>query len=284
MTRHIMRLASAAMGLAATMLVAACTGGDDGGPPSLVAASGCRTAADLGDRDDSLAAFAGTCARETTFIEGGESWTIQTFDSGRSGPLFVLPHDDENAALQTAAYALGRYGGAVSVVETGGRRFNGRIDPNRNFDAGSLNCGKPGRSPQFVKAMLAPGGRPVIALHTNARGSAKSGGSGSISIRAPYAGATAFPAPNASGGLASEDAMVILASRGGPNDGRTRRLTEALNAAGVNVLVETVDLSNTDCSLSHYAVANGLAYANVEAAHGDAATQKAILDILIPKL
>jgi hypothetical protein len=129
--------------------------------------------------------------------------------------------------------------------------------------------------------MLGPGGRPVIALHTNARGAASVGGAGSVSIRAPYAGATAFPSASAKGGLASEDALVILASRRGASDRRMRRLAERLNAAGVNVLVETVDLARTDCSLSHYAVANNLRYANVEVPHGDGATQRQILQILM---
>lgn len=242
----------------------------------------CRSPAELSDRDDRLAAFADACASETRFSERGANWTVHTFDSGRRGPLFVLPHDDEDAALSTAAWALQRYGGAATVVESGGSRFVGGIDPNRNFDAGRLDCGKPGgRSERFVEAMLAPRGRPVIALHTNSRGAAATGGSGSVSIRAPYAGATAFPSPSASGGRASEDAMVILASRRGPDDGRIRRLAERLNDAGVHVLVETVDTARTDCSLSHYAVAHGLAYANVEVPHGAGSTQREILQILM---
>ncbi len=276
MTRHrwsiLPPLGAVAPRLAAALFFAISLAGCVGGAPA--AGGGCSSPSSVSDRDDNLAVFGNACASTTTFTEGGESWTIQTFRSG-SGPLFVVPHDDENAALATAAAALKQYGGTVTVVESGGRRFNGGIDPNRNFDGGRLSCGKPGRSPQFVAAMV-PGGRPIIALHTNSRGASATGGAGTISIRAPYAGAEAFPA---SGPLASEDAMVILASRDGSKS--HRRLIERLNAAGVNVMVETVDPGRTDCSLSHYAVANGLTYANVEAAHGDGATQKAILDIVM---
>jgi len=243
---------------------------------------GCRAPAELADRDDRLAVFGDVCATARRFSERGRDWTIHTFDTGRRGPLFVLPHDDEDAALTTAAWALGRYGGAATVVESGGRRLVGGIDPNRNFDADRLDCGKQGgRSDRFVAAMLSPGGRPIVALHTNARGAARTGGAGSVSIRAPYAGATAFPSASATGGLASEDAMVILASRRGADDQRIRRLAQRLNAAGVNVLVERVDTARTDCSLSHYAVANNLNYANVEAPDGDGATQREILQILM---
>lgn len=251
-------------------------------PPTLAVlapAPGCAAPAALADRDDDFSMFGASCASEASFTEGGTAWSVATIRSGRPGPLFVVPHDDEDAALGTAAYALGRYGGAVTAVETGGSRFAGRIDPNRNFDAGPLACGRPGRSERFVAAMLEPGGRPVVALHTNERGVAAAGGSGSVSIRAPYAGATAFPAAGA-----DEDAMVILAARGGADDPSVRRLTDALNARGINVLVERVDLAATDCSMSHYAVAAGLPYANVEARDGDGATQRAILDALMPLL
>lgn len=267
-----MRLARLAPLLCAAGLVA-CV---DSPAPAIGGAAGCAAPASLVDRDDDLSVFGAACAREVTFTERGVPWRVQTISSGRPGPLFVLPHDDEDAALATAAYALGRYGGTVTAVETGGRRENSGIDPNRNFSGGALACPS-GPTPLFVAAML-PGGSPVIALHTNAVGA------GTVTIRRPYAGATAFPSASATGGRASEDAMVILAHRNGPQDPATRRLTERLNAAGVHVLVETVDTARTDCSLSHYAVANGLRYANVEAPDGDAATQREILDILIPLL
>ncbi|WP_420393426.1 hypothetical protein [Acuticoccus sp.] len=255
----------------------------DGAPagpsPRTEAAPGCLAPSALADADDDLSVLGEVCAEETRFTENGVDWRVQTFRSGRAGPLFVMPHDDEDAALATGAAALATYGGTLTAVESGGRRFNGGVDPNRNFHAGALACGG-ARSTAFVAAMV-PRGSPVVALHTNAPGSARTGGTGSISIRAPYDGATAFPAE---GPLAKEDAMVILASRRGPDDGRVRGLVERLNAAGVNVLVETVDTARTDCSLSHYAVANGLDYANVEAADGDAATQRAILAVLMPLL
>ncbi|WP_226577801.1 hypothetical protein [Acuticoccus sediminis] len=270
-----LRLSILLVSTLAALVLAGCVGG--AGTEGSAFSESCAAPSSIGDRDDNLSIFGNACASVVEFSEGGETWRIQTFRKG-SGPLFVVPHDDENAALATAAAALQKYGGTVTVVETGGRRFNGRIDPNRNFDGGRLSCGKPGRSPQFVAAMV-PGGRPIIALHTNSRGSAGTGGSGTISINSPTPGATAFPA---SGPLASEDAMVILASTRGAD--AHRGLVERLNKAGVNVMVETVDLSKTDCSLSHYAAANGITYANVEAAHGDSATQKAILDIVMREL
>jgi hypothetical protein len=264
-----MRLLVAVLALPALAALASCTstapatrGGD------------CVAPAAIADGDDDLAAFGEACASTRTVAGGGAEWSVVTVRSRRRGPLFVVPHDDEDAALATAAYAVRRYGGAVTTVDTGGSRTAGGIDPNRNFDAGRLSCGRPGRAKGFVEAMLAPGGRPVIALHTN-----EPGRGGTISIDTPYAGATAFPAPGA-----DPDAMVILAARRGGEDPAARRLAAALNARGVNVMVERVDLADTDCSLSHYAVASGIRYANVEARDGDVATQRAILDALMAVL
>lgn len=239
----------------------------------------CQTAAALEDADDDLSIFGNACANLSTFTESGVTWRIETFTSARPGPLFVLPHDNEDAALVTAAAALAAYGGAATAVETGGNRASGRIDPNRNFNVNALLCRMRGGSKNFTAAMLGPANRPIIALHTNARGAAGLGGTGTISIRAPYAGATAFPVEGA-----DPDAMVILAAARGPDDRVIAALIRRLNAAGINVLVETVDLRRTDCSLSHYAVANGLPYANVEARAGDSATQRAILATLMPLL
>ena len=238
--------------------------------------SGCADPATIADGDDSLAMFGGACASVKTFAEGGTDWSILTVRSAKSGPLFVVPHDDEDAALATAAYAMRRYGGAVTTVETGGSGMSGGTDPNRNFDAGALACGRPGRAQAFVASMLEPGGRPVIALHTNGRGSLQRGGAGDISMLTPTRGATAFTAAGA-----DPDAMVILASRQGGEDPFARRIAEALNARGINVLVERVELPATDCSLSNYAVAEGIRYANVEARDGDGATQRVILDALM---
>jgi len=277
--------ARGALAIVAAIALAGCNAASPAGI-NLAAGSACLPPTSLTDRDDDLSIFGdGICASATTFEERGTRWTVHTFDSGRRGPLFVLPHDDENAALGTAAWALRTHGGVATVVESGGSRFVGGTDPNRNFDANALDCRRPGgRSPRFVEAMLAPRNRPVIALHTNARGAAATGGAGSVSIRAPYAGSEAFPSEEATGGRRSEDAMVILASRSGARDPQVRRRVERLNRAGVHVLVETVDPARTDCSLSHYAVMNGIRYANVEVAHGETGTQIEILDILIGSL
>lgn len=227
------------------------------------------------------------CVRQRTVREGGRTWVIQTVSNTRmAGPLWVLPHDNEQAAVETAAYALGRYGGTAVLVETGGRRSNGSADPNRWFDAGRSRCSSGAPATRYVAAMLGERrrGAPVIALHTNAAGLGGRSGGGSISIRAPGKNAKAYLGRNASGRLASPDSLVITAVTQG-HDAQVAALVDRLTARGVNVMVETTSASTTDCSLSHYAALNGIRpYLNLEVADGDAATQRQMLDIVMAAL
>ncbi|WP_018698925.1 hypothetical protein [Amorphus coralli] len=255
-------------------------------------AGGCLTADQLRDGDGDIRrhpSLAGPnrCVTEQTFEERGRTWTVQTIrNTARSGPLWVLPHDDEQAAVETLAYALEEYGGTAVLVETGGRRTNRGTDPNRAFDAGRSRCTSGTPATRYVAAILSQRrwGAPVIALHTNAPGIGGRHGGGSVSIRAPGRDATAYPGTGASGRLASEDSLVITAVLKG-DEARAAPLVERLTARGVNVMVETTSARSTDCSLSHYAALAGIRpYLNIEVADGDADTQRRMLDIVMKEL
>lgn len=270
----------------------ACVPRAPGGLPS--GASACLAPAQVTDGDGDFSRHPDLfgperCVSQDTFRAGGREWIVQTVrNTARRGPLWVLPHDNEQAAVDTALYALARYGGTAVLVETGGRRTNGPIDPNRAFDGGRSRCSGGAAASRYIAAMLGSRTRraPVIALHTNAPGVAGRRGSGSISIKAPGKAGKAFPGSGASGRLASPDSLVItaVAGRTAP-DARTSALVETLTAAGVNVLVETTSPATTDCSLSHYAALNGIRpYVNIEVVDGDSATQRGILDIVMSAL
>jgi len=272
-------VALAAAGL--VLAVAACApAGRDPSPP----ASACEP---LTDRDDNLAAIFGdapVCLRTETISDQGERWTVQTIGSTEPGPLWILPHDDENAALVTAAASQARYGGTIVAIDTGGRRLNGRIDPNRAFGRAGERCPTGGAAPRWTAAVLRERhrGYPVVALHTNRPGIASRGGAGTISIAAVPDDAEAFRPPAGVTPLGGDDDLVIVAAR---NPARDRRLTSdvrRLNAAGINVMVETVGRGRTDCSLSHYAASNGIGpYYNVEVRDGNAALQTRMVAILM---
>ncbi|MDQ0316957.1 hypothetical protein [Amorphus orientalis] len=276
---------AAAAAAAALLALAGCVA-TPGGP----AATACLAPGEVTDRDGDFSRHPelfgpDRCVSQQTFEENGRAWTIQTVRNvTRRGPLWVLPHDDEQAAVATAAYALDRYGGTAVLVETGGRRANAGVDPNRNFGSGRARCTK-ASSPRFVNAILAERswGMPVIALHTNAPGIAGRGGSGSVSILAPGPGDQAFRSASASGGLASPDSLVITAVTGAlETNRRVQDLVQRLTEAGLNVLVETTSAGRSDCSLSHYAALAGISpYLNLEVRDGDDATQKRMLDIVM---
>jgi hypothetical protein len=270
--------------LLAAIAVAACIP-EAGGPGKARPGDGCAAIGEIVDADDDWGAiFAGTsgCARVDRFAESGVAWTVQTVQSTRRGPLFVVPHDDEQTALDTAGYALARYGGTVVAVDTGGERRNGAIDPNRNFNLGKSRCAGP-PTPEFTDAILRTrrAQQPIIALHTNKPGTEGRGGGGDISILSLPGNATPFVSARASGGLASEDAFILIATTEGPDNRGVRSLVEALNARGASVAVETVIPGRSDCSLSNYTALNGITrYFNIEAPEGAGATQRRLLDIL----
>ena len=131
---------------------------------------------------------------ERIVSENGFVWHLLRFKSTTKpvGPLWMVPHDDENAAFEGAIAALKQHGGVAVVVNSGpgsARRQAGKgtcgvradvvtsCDPNRNFAASS---------PKFTDSFLSqrPTGQPVIALHTNSPGFSGDGrgGNGEITM------------------------------------------------------------------------------------------------------
>jgi len=232
------------------------------------------------------------CITETRVNEGGLNWKLHVIkNTKRSGPLFVIPHDNENSAFPSAIYGLAKYGGTLVAVEAGERRiFNGQ-DPNRNFGttrSAAAACPKQrAPAPKYTNAIMKhrKSGQPIIALHSNSNGWSGNGGSGTISINRnsrvmrPFVTAIAR-----SRRLADEDTLIVIASTKPPGKDRkqARALEHFTKKAGVNVIYEYVKPSQNDCSLSNYVVLNNLGdYFNVEVESGDVKTQKHVLDIVM---
>ncbi len=241
---------------------------------------------DLARHADDAAFLNGIVVSEMRFSENGFVWHLIRFvnENRQSGPLWVVPHDDENAAFEAMIAAVRRHGGVGIAVNSGSgsaRRQTGfgscgifaapttACDPNRNFDV---------RSPLFTSAILAqrPQGQPVIALHTNSPGFGGDGGEGAgeISIYDPYAFSNGILAPRADGffgnrkitALNDPDVYAILPYRFGtgitPDQWQCR---QALTGSGVNVWHERT--YSSDGSLSNHLTVNQLdiAYVNFEA-------------------
>lgn len=222
----------------------------------------------------------GLIISERRFSEAGFDWHLLRFANSAKpdGPLWVVPHDDENAAFDAAIAALKLYGGVAVVVNSGpgssrmqigkgrcgGRAaIVSRCDPNRNFSADT---------PLFTQAHVeqAAPGQPIIALHTNSPGFGP--GKGEITILNAHAAGKGEirPRPNGYFGesgpavLKDHDSYAIIPFLK-PNisvaDATCRRL---LVKAGVHVWHEPVGKS--DGSLSNYIVLNKATtrYVNME--------------------
>ncbi|MEG3179888.1 hypothetical protein [Sphingomonas sp. LT1P40] len=192
------------------------------------------------------------------------------------GPLWFVPHDNENAGFEAALAGVRAYGGVVIVVDSGvaedrdGKRRNeaverGRpIDPNRNFRDGY---------PLYSTTILADyarGARPIVALHTNSPGfdpgysrcnQSDPKGRGEVSIRfcddvmQPHASqARAWP-------FDDDDSLAYVAHRSGTSP-FSAYCGKALALADFNVVFEKVTVS--DGSLSNHALLRGLNYVNFE--------------------
>lgn len=221
-----------------------------------------------------------------SFSENGFAWQLLRFENSAKpdGPLWVVPHDDENGAFEGVIIALRTYGGRAVVVNSTGslRRQAGSgrcgvrtaivsaCDPNRNFAP---------ESPLFTAAFLEQivPGQPVIALHTNGPGFAGDGkgGRGDITILDAAAYAKGRIKPRAWGHfgngsnakLTDHDTLGLvawLASKGTP-DAKAVACRIALNQSGVHFWHERVVRS--DGSLSNYLALYRpeIAYFNAEA-------------------
>ncbi|UZK66742.1 hypothetical protein [Sphingomonas sp. M1-B02] len=193
----------------------------------------------------------------------------------RKGPLWFVPHDNENAGFEAALVAVRKYGGTIIAVDAGvadgtdGVRMNraidyGRpVDPNRNFDSAL-----PGYARRIL-ADLSPG-MPIIALHTNGRGfdtadsrcnQSDPPGNGVISIR--YCDDTLTPSPSQARAWPwdDDDTVAFAPYRTGTNRADAYCARQMV-AADFNVVFERIVTS--DRSLSNYAVLHGLDYLNFE--------------------
>jgi len=209
------------------------------------------------------------------FREERAAWRLWRIvnERQRRGPLWFVPHDNENAGFEAALVAVRRYGGTVIAVDAGiaedGARMNGAvdygrpIDPNRNFDSAL-----PGYARRIL-ADLAPG-MPVIALHTNGRGfdtaasqcnKSDPPGNGVISIR--YCDEVLTPSPSKHRAWPwDDDDMVAFAPYRTGTPRESAFCAKEMVQADFNVVFERIVTS--DGSLSNYAVLHGIHYLNFE--------------------
>lgn len=246
-------------------------------PEAIADADIARLAADLTE--------ATLCLSERTVEENGIVWRLVVVrNTARPGPLWVVPHDEEDEGFDGGVYAVSRHGGVMVALENGERRMVGDLDPNRAFAVtaeAAATCGvQP--APLYVAGILEDrdGTQPIIGLHSNWDGFAGGGGVGTISVRRPDAKMIPFPSETATGRLADEDTIAMLVGALPPAESpRGREAITWLNTQGVHVIYRHVTPANNECTLADYLTLNAVSgYLNLEVEHGDTATMRTLID------
>lgn len=216
--------------------------------------------------------WAGLAVRRFIFSDGTMNWRVWRIvnEQHRDGPLWVLPHDNENATFGAALAALHKYGGIAMAIDDNAGRMNSdvssgaSVDPNRHFYDGI---------PLYAGRILADLGTPprlIVALHTNSPGFdqglslcpiAGLGGSGDISIRLCTARYIPHPSLKRGWPFDDEDTLALVPFAAG-SDWRAAFCARQLIAADFNLITEQV--ATSDGSLSNYALAHRLTYINFE--------------------
>jgi hypothetical protein len=228
----------------------------------------------------------GITVAQARFTENGFNWHLIRFTNSAKpdGPLWVVPHDDENAAFESMIDALRLYGGTGIAVNSGPgseRRQAGHgrcgvqakttpsCDPNRNFSDYSR---------LFTAAILdqISLGQPVIALHTNSPGfdGDGQGGRGDITIldTSAYRHGNIRPRKGGIFGINQAPELInydtlglipYLNAQRAP-DKKTEDCGISMSKSGVHFWAENVGRS--DGSLSNYIILNrqDIAYFNAE--------------------
>jgi len=245
------------------------------------------------DISRNLEAIESLCTKELSFSEGKYNWKMLLVWNPKEpkGAFWYLPHDNENAAFESALYATQTYGGGfLAVMNRDQRIFKGQ-DPNRNFGttaAMARVCSQQKQAaPLYVQTIFTimdsfrDTKYPYLTLHTNENGHSGNGGAGHISMLKKSASVLSFPAnPIKRGsrvGLSDEDSLVYIATK---NKTPNMKRVKAFNNLGINVKYELVNPNRNDCSMSNYVVL-GLGseeYINIEVEHGDGDTQRVMID------
>ncbi len=227
------------------------------------------------------AIWQGLSVQRIGFREGQAGWRLWRIVNRKhpAGPLWVVPHDDENATFAAAIDAVRSWGGVVMVVDAQARdtsygaRFNRdsgsqrAIDPNRNFREGL-----PVYRSQMLHDLL-PAPRLIVALHANAPGAepdlprcpgevTSPGGSGDISIALCTTRFTPRRSKYRRWPFDDDDTLALIPHLLDARIPTSGWCSAPLARNDFNLVYESVGYS--DGSLSNYAVQHGLDYINFE--------------------
>jgi len=221
--------------------------------------------------------LANLCVKRISFNDENITWDFTlVWNPEDKGPFYYLPHDDEDAAFDTAVYSANFYGGGFLAVNNNEERIYKGIDPNRNFYKNKYT-----KNILTIINSFKEDYYPYITLHNNKNGYKGNGGKGTISMLKEDKYHKSFPVKNISnkfGDLADEDNLIYLVGKN-----VNKKKVDVLNFYGINVIYELVTKKTYDGSLSNYLVIekNNDHYLNLESEMGNAKIQKKMLDLVI---
>lgn len=233
--------------------------------------AGCRPVA--GETDPDLVRNAaridavGLCVTHVQLPENGATFAFVSVENRAApeGPVWYLPHDDEDEAFDAALRAVTRYGGRLVAAEANEERLAMGADLNRMFAATAADarpCAITDPMPNYTAFVMGLyDGRPhIFSAHNNTDG-------GGITADVWTDKEQGYPITT--GRFGDADNLIYIAGEGPlAQDRAASALRVRLNGAGLGVVYEKVTRQNSDCSFSNHVVLNdGRPYFNVEAEH-----------------
>ncbi|WP_075221367.1 hypothetical protein [Acuticoccus yangtzensis] len=210
---------------------------------------------------------AGLCITHVQLPENGATFAFVSVENRAApeGPIWYLPHDDEDEAFDAALRAVTRYGGRLVAAQANEERLAMGADLNRMFAATAADarpCAITDPMPNYTAFVMGLyDGRPhIFSTHNNTDG-------GGITADVWTDKEQGYPIT--SGRFGDADNLIYIAGQGPlAQDRAASALRVRLNGAGLGVVYEKVTRQNSDCSFSNHVVLNdGRPYYNVEAEH-----------------
>lgn len=228
-----------------------------------------------------MAAAGPLCFGARRVADGGREWRLQYVLSADAshGPRWILPNDDEDAALPAALRAVGRFGGgyvAVDAPEEGATPGRDARQAGRTPPADAAACADPAAPhPLLAAAILdvATGETrwPLMTLHAQPAGEDR----GHIALRQARGDVRPFlPSGDLGAAQTADETSGVLISvlgdlkEGGRETTRLGRIAER----GANALFEPVRDDGADCALAGHTLSSGLSplgYIDIDASAGE---------------
>ena len=219
---------------------------------------------------------------------GEDSVMLVITTSDRPGLRYVVLHDDENSAAEAATEIVREHGGSLYELRHEGERnvtfhLEGRrhaFDPNRMFSAEGVASSLA----RWTPGEVAPGAAEQVKGVADTVLHYLTANYDDLLVAVHNNKADGYSILSYTNGELTDDARFSHLASGEDADDffftTSERVYHLARDAGFHAVLQNQILAVDDGSLSVYAAANDLPYANVEAEHGHLAQQIKMLEFL----